>query len=130
MPYIVVTLNPTVITSPNPNTLEAAQALAASNGGEVLSVEAYNAIYQLDRSQPTAYTSREFKRRIAPMIYKLGDSSPALQNKWDRVLKLLDSFDTVNVTAEPLKSLIARAVVDNLLTQAEADALATPPTPP
>jgi hypothetical protein len=66
----------------------------------------------------------DFKRRLAKMLYILGTKTAETQTKWDRVLRLLDSFTVVYAQQPPVSDLIQLAVADGLLTAEEAVVLA------
>lgn len=65
----------------------------------------------------------EFKKRIAPVYLALADKGESIQRKWDRILDgLLADYHTVRLTDPVLQALVALAVADGLLTQAQANA--------
>jgi hypothetical protein len=129
MAYVVVTVLPdgtAGITATNPDDLETALAYKNEHGGEVVSVATVNAIHNgaLPAVPDNGIPIVDFKRRLAKMLYILGTKTAETQTKWDRVLRLLDSFTVVYAQQPPVSDLIQLAVADGLLTAEEAVVLA------
>ena len=65
----------------------------------------------------------DFLLGIAPATFVLPSLSAALQSKWDRILSLARSADQINVASATVQALLATAVSDGVLTQAQSDAI-------
>ena len=123
MAYRVCSVNPdgtAAVTTPVPDTLEAATALAVRSGGEVVSAELVAALQLGDRLPGGGIAVAEFRRSLAGVIYALGSLPEAKQRQWDRVLALLDSYTVIYPGQEPVAGLLTLAVADGLLTREQA----------
>jgi hypothetical protein len=111
------------VATPVPETREAAEALAAAGGGEVLTAALVAALQRGDAPAGGGLATAEFFRRLAPVLFTLATKPDALQRKWDRLLSVLDRFAVVYPTRAPLSAMIDAAVGDGIATADQAAAL-------
>lgn len=128
MNYVVVTINEdrtASITTPIPPTLEAAEALAASSGGEVVSKATVDAIYANATPPASQFVPAEtFRERLLPAYLRIASVTDAtLVAKWDRIIRdFLPPTRTsaVNVASAATIGLVQSLVADGLLTERES----------
>lgn len=66
---------------------------------------------------------QEFQRRILPARYNLYSLSPEIRTKWTDLLKILTSFDTIDLRDTNLANLMQAAIADNVITQEQANGI-------
>ena len=128
MDYVVVTVNSdgtAAITTPIPPTREAAESLAASSGGEVVSKATVDAIYANAEPPASQYIPAEtFRERLLPAYLRIASVTDAtLVAKWDRIIRdFLPPARTtpVNVASAATIGLVGSLVADGLLTEQES----------
>ena len=52
------------------------------------------------------------------------NGAPALQNKWDRFLRVIGGVDTIRTGSPAVQGLLGQLVIDGLMTQPQIDAFA------
>jgi hypothetical protein len=65
----------------------------------------------------------DFLLAISPVYLVLPSLSDAIQRKWDRILLILTGSDRVDLTDGRVAALLASAVTDGVLTQAQSDGI-------
>ncbi len=133
--HVVVSLNPdgtAAVTTPIPQAgetaREAAERVAAGiPGGEVLSAELVAALRRADTPAPGSLVPvAAFRERIVMAYLRLGAKPAEVQATWNRVIRdyLPPDRGPVNLASPTTTALLAAAVADGLLTEAEATAAA------
>lgn len=131
--YVVVSPNgdgTAAVTTPVPlegeDDREAAERVATGiPGGEVLSAALVAALRRADAPAPGSVVPvGEFRERIVMAYVRLPGKGAATQAKWDRIIRDFLPADRgpVNLASPTTAALVAAAVADGLLTQAEATA--------
>lgn len=127
--YRVCTIDPgtgaAVVTAPIPDDLLAAHAYATAYGGEVVSAALVAALRRGDAPPPGEVPANEFRRRLLPLRVGMAlHPDEATRKKWDAIWGELGHFTVIYPGVPPVSDLLALAVADGLLTQAQADAAA------
>jgi hypothetical protein len=65
----------------------------------------------------------DFLLALAPAYLVLPSLSQALQAKWDRILAVIRAADRIDLANPSVQALLAQAVTDGVLTQAQVNAL-------
>lgn len=131
--YVVVSQNPdgtASVTTPVPldgeGDRQAAERVAAGiPGGEVLSAGLVAALRRADQPAPGSLIPADsFRERIAMAYLRLATAAPEVQAKWDRIMGafLPPGRPPVNLLSPTTAAIVAAAVADGLLSDAEAAA--------
>lgn len=86
----------------------------------------YYAVVTTTMIQVPVLSKGNFLMGVMPGISTL-TSSTALQNKWDRFLRIVSSVEVVHVAQPAIQSLLGQIVTDGLMTQAQVDAFSKRP---
>ena len=69
----------------------------------------------------------DFLLGVIAAIAALNSSSPILQGKWDRFMRVIVALDAIRVGLPAVQSLLGQLVTDGLMTQTQVDAFSKRP---
>lgn len=82
----------------------------------------------LSGTRPRQHMTRaEFQLAILPALVRIASLTDNQQKKWDRILSVIQSVESVHIQSAGVQTLIALGQVDGILTAEEAQAIQSVP---